>query len=154
MLKACKQPITKVLVFLYKLSITSRTFAAGWKITRVTPLHKGGSHGDPNNFRPMSIIPTFGMVLERLVHSQCITYLESRHLLLEAQSGFRGGHSTGTCMVEFLDNIYQVINHGGVGGVLFLDMAKAFNTVEHCILLEKLEVLGLDMARSHGFHHI
>ncbi len=129
----------------------TRTFAKSWKITKVTPLHKGGSVSDANNFRPISIIPTVGKVLERLVHTQCISYLESNNLLSEAQSGFRSSRSTGTCVVEFLDKIYQAIDHGGVGGVLFLDLAKAFDTVEHATLLEKLKCLGFRYGTTSWF---
>ncbi len=106
MLKSCTSTINHVLMYMFNLSIKSRCFANAWKISKVTPLYKSGSINDENNFRPISIIPTVGKVLERLVHRQCITYLEGNHILSEAQSGFRGSRSTGTCVIDFLDKLY------------------------------------------------
>ena len=92
---------------MYNLSMQERVFPRLWKISKVTPLHKGGSKDDCNKYRPISIIPTVGKVMERLVHLQCVDYLTSHNVLSEAQSGFwGGGRSTGTCLVDFLDNIY------------------------------------------------
>ena len=142
MIKSCKRGISPVLVHLYNLSITTKCFPDSWKITKVRPLYKGGNAADCNNYRPISIIPTLGKILERIIHKQCSNYLEMNNVLSAAQSGFRKGRSTGTCLVEFLDNIYREIDRGRACGVLFLDLAKAFDTVSHEILLLKLKNVG------------
>ena len=72
-------------------------------------------------------------------------------ILSETQSGFRGGRYTGTCMVEFLDKIYRVIDCGGVSEVLFLVLAMAFNTVDHIILLKKLTSFGFRYSLTSWF---
>ena len=151
MLKSCQTEISPVLTFMYNLSIRQRNFPKLWKISKVTPLHKGGCKDECNNYRPISIIPTVGKVLERLVHNQCTEYLSSHNVLSEAQSGFRGGRSTGTCLVDFLNTIYQGVNMGGVCGVVFLDLAKAFDTVCHELLIVKLSKLGFRYGASKWF---
>ena len=106
MLKSAKYALGPILLFMYNLSVISRTFPVVWKVAKVRPLFESGSTDDLNNFRPISIIPTVGKVIERIIHRQSVSYLENNHVLSEAQSGFRGGRSTGTCLVDFLDNIY------------------------------------------------
>ncbi len=151
MLKSCKTATAPVLLYLFNLSINTRCFPDAWKLTKVRPLYKSGSANECGNFRPISIIPTIGKVLERLIHSQCTVYLESRNIISEAQSGFRSGRSTGTCLAEFLDNIYRGIDQGGSCGVLFLDLAKAFDTVSHDVLLLKLKNIGFRMSPVNWF---
>ncbi len=151
MLKNCQDEISPTLTYMYNLSIKQRTFPKSWKISKVTPLHKGGSKDDSNNYRPISIIPTVGKVMERLVHLQCTEYLSSHNILSEAQSGFRGGRSTGTCLIDFLDNVYRGIDGGGVCGAVFLDLAKAFDTVSHDLLIMKLTKLGFRYSAAKWF---
>ena len=112
MIKSCKLGISPVLLHMYNLSIVTKCFPASWKFSKVHPLFKGGSATDCNNYRPISIIPTLGKILERIIHTQCTEYLELNCILSAAQSGFRKGRSTGTCVVEFLDNIYREIDRG------------------------------------------
>ena len=85
MLKSCKTAIAPILLYLYNLSIKTRSFPTAWKLTKVRPLYKSGSADDCGNFRPISIIPTIGKVMERLVHSQCSVYLEDRNVISETQ---------------------------------------------------------------------
>ena len=77
MIKSCKVVLSPVLLSLFNLSIISRTFPNCWKLAKIRPLFKSGSIDDPSNFRPISIIPTVGKILERLVHDQMSKYLES-----------------------------------------------------------------------------
>ncbi len=142
MLKSGRSAITPVLTHLFNLSLRKKSFPQSWKSAKVTPLYKSGPRDSPDNYRPISVLPTIGKVIERLVHSQCQKYLTENNILSEAQAGFREGRSTGTCLAQFLHNIYEGIDQGRAAGVLFLDLAKAFDSVDHGILLEKLRYLG------------
>ena len=86
------------------------------------------------------VLPTLGKVFERLVHTQCQKYVTDHKFMSAAQAGFREGRSTGTCLTEFLHNIYAGIDQGCAMGVLFLDLAKAFDSVDYAQLREKNEV--------------
>ncbi len=121
LLKQSGPAIIKPLHYIINLSISTGVFPDSWKIGCITPLYKEGDASDPSNYRPISILPCLGKVCERIIHTQLYQYFVENNLLTENQSGFRKGHSTGTCLVDFLGNIYSNIDKGGLCGVLFLD---------------------------------
>ena len=108
MIKTGKRELIRPLEYLYNLSIRTKVFPTAWKVAKVT-LHKSGACDVPGNYRPISVIPTLGKILERLVYNQCQKYLNTHNLLCENQAGFREGRSTGTCLTEFLHDIYGEI---------------------------------------------
>ena len=120
MLKTGKTALLPVFHFLYKLRINSKCFPNVWKEAIVTPLYKSGPRDSPGNYRPISVLPSISKILERCVHNQVYFYLTSNNLLNDRQSGFRKGHSTTTCFVDFLDDIYREINAGVLVGCSFL----------------------------------
>ena len=112
LLKQSGPAIIKPLHYIINLSITSGVFPDSWKTGCITPLFKEGDASDPNNYRPISILPCLGKVCERIIHTQLYDYFADNNLLTENQSGFRKGHSTGTCLIDFLGNIYSNIDKG------------------------------------------
>ena len=94
------------------------------------------------HFRPISVLPVLSRVLERVLHNQIQSHLMKYHLLSSHQSGFRTGHSTQDLLLHVTDKWLRAIDEGKYTGAVFLDLAKAFDTVDHSILCTKLMYYG------------
>ena len=95
------------------------------------------------NYRPVSILAVFSKIFERVVYDQVESYLKEHNLLYNFQSGVRTGFSTDTCLIHLSDFIRFQMDSGNLVGMILLDLQKAFNTVDHVILISKLEAIGL-----------
>ena len=115
-------------------SLHSGTFPDDWKCARVTPLFKQGEASDLNNYRPISVISVIAKVFKRIVSDQLYNFLSNEDIISTHQSGFRSSHSTLTALLEATDNWVFKIDRGNVNAVVFLDLKKAFDTVNHDIL--------------------
>ena len=146
MLKIAAGVLAPSLAFLFNQSISSGIVPTEWKLARVTPIFKKGKRQDVNNYRPISIIPAVAKVFERIIYDQLFKYLNDNDPLVNCQSGFRSLHSTLTSLLEASNSLSVNIDNGLINSVIFIDLKKAFDTIDHKILLRKLAsyMYGID----------
>jgi len=151
LLRYCPDLLSESLTVIFNCSINTGIFPDEWKCSKVIPLFKHGERWDLNNYRPISIIPVVAKVFERIIYDQIYAFLIDNNLLCNNQSGFRCLHSTVTALLESTNSWAYNIDHGQVNAVVFLDLKKAFDTVDHGILLSKLNAYGLGGAVGNWF---
>ena len=122
------------------------------KRAKVTPIYKKGSKTQSGNYRPVSVLSIASKVLERVIYNQVYDYIQSNGLFYELQSGFRKSYSTDSCLTHLTDYIKCEIDQGNYCGMVMLDLQKAFDTVNHDILLFKLKALGFNTAVVNWMH--
>ena len=134
-------------------SIVTGMFPCPWKFPYVTPFFKGGDRDDITNYRPISILPILSKVLEKVVATQLMEYLESNNLLSQSQHGFRPHLSTETALLKLNEKIYNNIDSRKISLLLLLDLSKAFDSISHDILMDKFKMLNIDSFWFNSYLH-
>ena len=150
-LKSISNPISPVLSHLVNTSLESGEFPNSLKTARVTPIFKSGNHNDLSNYRPISVLPLLSKIYEKVVYRQIYEFLERKDILFKNQFGFRCKKSTTNAIVNQLEYLYNHLDTNHYVFSLFLDFRKAFDSVDHKILLSKLSYYGF---RGKSFHWI
>ena len=126
---------------LCNLSISSSSFPKLCKIAKLKPLFKKGCKTDPQNYRPISLLPIISKIIEKVVHDQTNKFLTNNKILYKFQSGFRRNHSTNECLSYLNDKILKGFDEGLLTGIILIDLQKAFDTIDHEVLFEKMKSL-------------
>ena len=122
------------LCHIINMSFSKGVFPEKLKIGKVVPIHKGGSTQDINNFRPISLLSIFDKIIEKIMHRRLYDFLEHQSILFENQFGFRKNNSTTYALMEITEKIKESIDSGQFGCGIFIDLKKAFDTVNHDII--------------------
>ena len=135
--------ITKPLTMIFNSSLMNGVFPDIWKIVRITPIFKSGAKNDVNNYRPMSVISVFSRILERIVHDHLYECLKANKVITSNQSVFQKLYSMITSLIYSTYFWYENIDHKKLNLTIFLDLKKAFDMVDHRIMVEELMSYGI-----------
>lgn len=142
-LKICNPHLSKQLTHIINLSFTTGIVPEKLKIAKVIPIYKKNDHTDPNNYRPISLLSIINKIMEKLMHKRISKFLEKHDVLYKYQFSYREKHSTTQAVIEIVDNIIHELEEGNMVAGIYLDLSKAFDTVDHKILRHKLEHYGI-----------
>lgn len=143
LIRDCAMIFAKPLHIIFNFIITSGEFPQLWKESRICPIYKKGSRNEISNYRPISIICNFCKIFEIIIHSHL--YFHARNLISPHQHGFMSGRSTTSNLVEITQYVSEVLDEGNQVDVIYTDFSKAFDRLDHELLLSKLDTFGVSV---------
>lgn len=143
LLKCSSGTIAIIFKHIINLSFRKGVFPDKLKLAKVIPVHKSGSKEDINNYRPISILPVFSKIMEKAISTRLVNFLENNNLLSNSQFGFRQNRSTESALIQFVNNVYNCLEEKLFVAGVFIDLSKAFDSLDHNILIEKLKHVGI-----------
>ena len=137
---------------LCNLSISLSSFPDDCKIAKLKPHYKKEAKTKPKNYRPISLLPLISKVTEKVIHNQTQNFLDKSRILYSYQLGFRKHYSTDTCLSYLTNKIQTGFEEGLQTGMVLIDLQKAFDTIHHGILLDKMKYLGFSTSTIDWFN--
>ncbi|GAB0209560.1 mitochondrial enolase superfamily member 1 [Grus japonensis] len=148
-LRELAEELAKPLSIIYQQSWLTGEVPDDWRLANVTPIYKKGQKEDPGNYGPFSLTSVSGKVMEQIILSVLTRQVQGNQGIRPSQHGFMKGRSCLNNLISFYDQVTCLVDEGKAVDVIYLDFSKAFNTVSHSILLEKLDAHGLDRCTLH-----
>ena len=133
-------PITSLMNTIFDTGKIPQDF----KTAVITPIFKNGDKTKADNYRPLSVLPAISKVMEYYIKEQIYEYLEENNIITHTQHAFRTGHSTTTCLLKLTEDIRIGMDEGKATGILAIDLSKAFDAIDHTILIKKLQNIGIN----------
>lgn len=143
LLKKCAPILTLPLTHIINQMFQYGKYPQALKEAWVKPIHKKGEKNNFDNYRPISLLSNVNKIFERIIFDRVMQFFEKKKILVEQQCGFRKGKSTIDALYRVLNSVIKSLNKNQITATLFLDLTKAFDTVNHNILLQKMERYGI-----------
>ena len=143
MIKNCFGELSDILRYVFDLSLETGIFLDPLEIAKVTPVFKTGDLKEISNYRPISVLLCLSKILERIMHNRLYSYLVNEKILYSKQFGFQKGDSTEHVIAQLADQIHESFENDNYTLGVFIDLSKAFDTIDHAILFKKLENYGI-----------
>ena len=141
--KLCVDSYIEPLTFLINYSLKTGVFPSELKLARMVPIFKAGDSSALTNYRPISVLTFFAKVFEKIVYNKLLNFISDNNILYDHQYGFRKGRSTQQAIITLVDKITKSQDIGDIVITLLIDLKKAFDTIDHRILLRKLYSYGI-----------
>lgn len=156
-IKSVIDPIVTLLIKIVNSCIENSCFPDLMKTAKVIPIHKKGDVSDVNNYGPISILPVFSKILEKVLYNQIVLHFINNNLFFDSQFGFRSHKNTTDAVLDYLKYVTEALAAGEYSLGTFLDLSKAFDCISHNILFKKLQFYGFDdksykMLKSYLLH--
>ena len=147
-LRELEEVIAKPLSIIYQCSLLTGEVPEDWRLANVTPIYKKGCKEDRGNYRPVSLTSVPGKIMEQIVLREIMQHVQDNRGIRSSQHGFTKDRSCLTSLISFYDLVTHLVDEGKAVDVVYLAFSKAFDTVSHSILLQKMAARGLDRYTS------
>ena len=138
-----KQKLSELLSEIFNISFSTGNYPDILKVGKVVPIHKKGSPIEVSNYRPITLLSNIDKILEKMMHTRLTNFLTKNNILFSKQFGFRKQHSTSHALLSLVNKLYTALDNGEFGCAVFIDLQKAFDTVDTSLLLKKLNHYGV-----------
>ena len=143
-IKRCEEELLEPICIVFNKSLNEGSIPEMWRCANVVPIFKKGSKEDPLNYRPVSLTCVLCKMFESIIKKRISKDLNKNNFLIDEQHGFRSGHSTTTNLLEFYNDVIQNLDRKHSVDIMYFDLAKAFDTVPHSKLINKLKAMNLN----------